>query len=393
MGEDTLKKLVKEHSGHVRDLRRKIHAHPELSYEETATAALAAAELRACGFDVQEHVGGGNGVVGVLQGAGPGRTVALRADMDALSVQEETGLPFASAVDGKMHACGHDAHTAMLLGAAHVLADMRDSFQGTVKIICQPAEEKSPDGGAKAIVHSGVLGHVDAIYGLHVWPQLPTGMVGVKTGPIMAASTHVTVTIRGVSSHAAMPHKGIDAIVAAGQFLTAAQSILSRQINPLYPAVLTFGTIHGGSRYNVVADEVILDGTCRTYQKEAEDAIEEKLLALLAGIDAMYGTQSSLDFVRGYGSVTNSPAQAAFAASVVTDRFGEAALANIEEPAMTGEDFYAYLQAYDGAFVWLGTAKPGEEAYPLHNSHFTIDEDMLPVGVELLSALALATLS
>ena len=356
MTQDMIKQLVEKYTPHVCELRRTIHAHPELSYHEEGTAALVAAEFRSLGLEVHEEVGGIHAVVGILHGGkGKGLTIALRADMDALPVTEETGLSFASETPGIMHACGHDAHTSILLGTARVLTAMKDTFAGTVIFIGQPAEEKSPDGGAKAIVKSGILEGTDAVYGLHVWPGLPTGQVGILAGPMMAASDHVTVTICGKASHAAMPHRGTDAIVAAGQFLTAVQNIISRQINPLYPAVLTFGTIHGGTRYNIVADEVVIEGTCRTYHKEAQDMVEDKLKRLLSGLDTMLGTDSTLQYDRGYDAVFNDAEQAEFIKDVVRTRFGGDALGDVREPAMTAEDFSGYLKAYNGAFLWLGS--------------------------------------
>ena len=384
MAQDIIKQLVEKYTSHICELRRTIHAHPELSYQEEGTAALVAAEFRSLGLEVHEHVGGIHAVVGILHGGkGKGLTIALRADMDALPVTEETGLPFASETPGVMHACGHDAHTSILLGTARVLTALKDTFAGTVLFIGQPAEEKSPDGGAKAVVRSGILEGTDAVYGLHVWPGLPTGQVGILAGPMMAASDHVTVTICGKASHAAMPHRGTDAIVAAGQFLTAVQNIISRQINPLYPAVLTFGTIHGGTRYNIVADKVIIEGTCRTYHKEAQDMVEDKLQRLLSGLDTMLGTESTLQYDRGYDAVFNDAEQAEFIKDIVRTRFGEDALANVREPAMTAEDFSGYL----------GATAPGKPVWPLHNSHFAADENCLPFGMELMTSLVLAALS
>jgi len=270
---------------------------------------------------------------------------------------------------------------------------MKDDIPGTVVFICQPAEEKSPVGGAKGLVAAGVLDGVDAVYGLHVWPALPSGKIGVLPGPMMAASDHIRIIINGKASHAAMPHKGVDTIVAAAQFLTAAQTIISRRVNPLYPAVLTFGRITGGTRYNVVADTVEIEGTCRTYHAEAQDAVEAHLQDTLKGIDAMYGTVSRLDYERGYAAVRNTPQQAAFVAGVAKDCFGPDVLAEIDEPAMTAEDFSGYLQKFDGGFFWLGATKPGHTVYPLHNTHFAVDEACLPVGVELMVSLALAKMT
>ena len=358
--QNKIKELVKQCTEDMRCARRKLHAYPEISNEEEGTAAYMAKTLRSFGIDVQEHVAGSHGVVGTLTGKRPGPTIALRADMDALSI---------------------------LLGAAKVLSELRDELAGTVVFICQPAEEKSPRGGAKGLVEAGVLDGVDAIYGLHVWPTLPTGTIGVKAGPMMAASDHIRIVIRGKSSHAAMPHKGVDAIVAAGQFITAAQDIISRQINPLYPAVLTFGRISGGTRYNIVAGEVELEGTCRTYHAEAQDMVEAQLGNMLRGLDTMYGTESELHYERGYAAVVNSQRQADFVASVAADCFGRDALADVQEPAMTAEDFSGYLQACDGAFFWLGATKAGDAVYPLHNSRFAVDEDCLPIGAELMASL------
>ena len=280
-----IKDLVKQAVPDICAMRRHIHENPELSGEEVETAAFMAAKLRSFGIDVQEHVAGTTAVLGTLKGGKPGPVIALRADMDALPMTEETGLPFASNFPGKMHACGHDGHMSILLGAAKVLSQVKDDIPGTVVFICQPAEEKSPVGGAKGLVASGVLDGVDAVYGLHVWPALPSGKIGVLPGPMMAASDHIRIIINGKASHAAMPHKGVDTIVAAAQFLTAAQTIISRRVNPLYPAVLTFGRITGGTRYNVVADTVEIEGTCRTYHAAFDpvfaDAYEEQNSAKL----------------------------------------------------------------------------------------------------------------
>ena len=389
----TIKDLVKQAVPDICAMRRHIHENPELSGEEVETAAFMAAKLRSFGIDIKEHVAGTTAVLGTLKGGKPGPVIALRADMDALPMTEETGLPFASNFPGKMHACGHDGHMSILLGAAKVLSQVKNDIPGTVVFICQPAEEKSPVGGAKGLVASGVLDGVDAVYGLHVWPALPSGKIGVLPGPMMAASDHIRIVLNGKASHAAMPHKGVDTIVAAAQFLTAAQTIISRRVNPLYPAVLTFGRITGGTRYNVVADTVEIEGTCRTYHAEAQDAVEAHLQDTLKGIDAMYGTVSRLDYERGYAAVRNTPQQAAFVAGVAKDCFGPDVLAEIDEPAMTAEDFSGYLQKFDGGFFWLGATKPGHTVYPLHNTHFAVDEACLPVGVELMVSLALAKMT
>ena len=391
--QEIIMNLTEKYLPHIINLRRTIHKHPELSNEEQDTAALLASELKALGFDVRENIAGGYGVSALLKGNHPGPTVALRTDMDALAVQEDTGLSFASETEGKMHACGHDAHMAILIGTASVLADMKPAIRGNILFICQPAEENAPTGGAKAIVAAGLLDGVAAVYGLHVWPALPTGTVGVRTGPVMAASDHVVIIIKGKSAHAAMPHKGIDALVAAAQFITAVQDSISRQIDPLCPAVLTFGKICGGTRYNIIADEVVLEGTCRTYNKETQDTIEKHIADILSGLDLMYGTTSTLVYERGYAAVVNTPQEASLAAQAVIGQLGQAALVEPPEPAMTAEDFSGYLQKYAGAFLWLGATAPGDTVYPLHSDKFAADENCLSVGIQCMTALILASLS
>ena len=387
-----VKALADAHYDELVKLRRYFHEHPELSNVEDATCDTIQKKLEEYGIrtEVVEH----GGVFGFIDN-GPGKTVLMRADIDGLPIQEtETNLNqkrvCVSKNPGVMHACGHDGHMSILLGAAEVLSQVKDDIPGTVVFICQPSEEKSPVGGAKGLVASGVLDGVDAVYGLHVWPTLPSGKIGVLPGPMMAASDHIRIVLNGKASHAAMPHKGVDTIVAAAQFLTAAQTIISRRVNPLYPAVLTFGKITGGTRYNVVADTVEIEGTCRTYHAEAQDAVEAHLQDTLKGIDAMYGTVSHLDYERGYAAVRNTPQQAAFVAGVAKDCFGPDVLAAVDEPAMTAEDFSGYLQKFDGGFFWLGAIKPGDTVYPLHNTHFAVDEACLPVGVELMVSLVLA---
>lgn len=376
------------------DVRRHIHEHPELSYDEKATQALLVREFTSLGLDVKTDIGGIPSVLATLHGGkGEGKTIAIRADMDALQIQEETGLPFASKTPGVMHACGHDGHMAILVGTAKVLTALQNEFSGTVLFLGQPGEEHSPNGGAKAIVQSGILDGIDGIYALHVWPTIPTGKIGILPGPMMAASDRVTVTIRGKSSHAAMPQRGVDAIVAAGQFITAVQTLISRRINPLYPAVLTFGKINGGSRYNIVSDEVVIEGTCRTYDKEAQDSIEGNLRHILDGIDAMFDTKSSLSYQRGYGAVRNTPDAADFMKKIVMERFGKDALADVTEPAMTAEDFSGLLDAYGGGFFWLGATEEGNPVYPLHNSHFAVDEKAIAVGMEMMASTVLEALA
>ena len=389
---ETLKNLAQQYTPQLLSLRKDFHEHPELSGEEVETSAKLKDIFDMMDLTIEDHIAGGHGLVATLDGNGPGKTIALRADMDALPMDEATGLPFASHVPGKMHACGHDGHMTVMVGAAMILNDLKDQFDGSVKFLCQPSEEKAPIGGSKAIVDSHVLDGIDGIYAIHVWPTLPTGTIGVLPGPMMAASDHLSITIKGTSSHAAMPHKGVDAIVAAAQFISAVQTIISRQVNPLYPTVVTFGKIRGGDRYNVVADTVEIEGTCRTYQAEARDTVERQLAHTLQGIDTMYGTTSVLHYERGYAAVTNTPEGASFIADTAVKAFGPEVIADVKEPAMTAEDFSALLNAYGGGFYWLGATKPGDDVYPLHSNHFAVDEPAIPMGAALMAAIVLRKL-
>ena len=258
-------------------IRRDFHEYPELSGKEEETAKKVAAYLKEMGCDqVIEHVGG-HGVIGVIKGASEGGVVALRADMDALQIQEMNETEYKSRNDGVMHACGHDNHMTGLLGAAKLLLERRDQIRGTVKLVFQPAEELSPVGGSRGMLESGYLDDVKAVYGLHVWPDLPHGKVGVKAGPLMAATDHFTITIHGKTAHGAKPDQGIDAVVLGAQFVMAAQSIVSRKVDPLDNAVITFGIFNAGTRYNIIAGECVLDGTVRTLNENTRDMIEDSM--------------------------------------------------------------------------------------------------------------------
>ena len=376
INQNRIKELVKKYTEDMRCARRRLHEYPEISNEEERTAAYMAKTLRSFGVDVQEGVAGGYAVVGTLTGKQPGPTIALRADMDALSITEQTGLPFASQWEGKMLACGHDGHMAILLGAAKVLSELKDELAGTVLFICQPAEEKSPRGGAKGPGRSGRARRrrrrvrssrmADAADGndrrqsraddgcLRPYPHRHPGEI--------QSCGHASQGRRRNRRGGAVYHGG------PGHYQPADQ--------PADPAVLTFGRISGGTRYNIVAGEVELEGTCRTYHTEAQDMVEAQLGNMLRGLDTMYGTASELHYERGYAAVVNSPQQADFVASVAADCFGRDALADVQEPAMTAEDFSGYLQACDGAFFWLGATKAGDAVYPLHNSRFAVDEGL-----------------
>ena len=388
-----MKQLLDDVMPKVVEMRRDIHRHPELSGEEERTASRVADALSSLGVEFRDGVGG-NGVVGLIRGArGAGRVCALRADMDALPIPEQTGLPFSSENDGVMHACGHDAHTAMLLGAAMVLARMKDDFAGSVKLVFQPAEEANPTGGAPAMIEAGALEdpRVDAMVGLHVWPSLATGEIGIRPGAMMGASDRVFVTIRGRSSHGSEPDKGVDAIAAAGQVLSAFQTIVSRNVSPLDAAVLSIGTIRGGCRYNVIADEVVMEGTVRTLSPKVQDMMPERILQVAQGIAGSFGATAEVRYVKGYPPLLNDPAVTATVRGALLE-VGGARVLDVEHPAMGGEDFSFFARVVPSAFLWLGCrpadADPATFA-PVHNNCFAPDEACFPYGVEALVRSAL----
>lgn len=383
---------MKEIGPYVRRIRWAIHRHPELSLHETQTAALVESELRTFGLEVRRVAG--TGVVGLLRGAKPGRTVALRADMDALPVQEKTGCVSSSTVDGVMHACGHDAHTAILLGAARILSSMKREISGNVKFLFQPAEEDNPVGGAKLLIQAGALEDpkVDMIFALHVWPDLATGKVGIRPGPIMAASDRVTLRVLGKSSHGSLPHQGVDAVVAACQIVVALQTITSRNLNPLESAVLTFGTITGGTRYNILANETTLEGTVRTFSTEARDMVEARLNQLAPKVAEGLGAVCEVDYIRGYPAVVNHPTAVDVLRAAGEDTVGREGVVLPEYPSMVAEDFAFYLEKVPGALFWLGCTAEGEVKKSLHSPEFLPDENCLGIGVEMMVRTALRCL-
>ncbi len=364
--------------------RRHIHAHPELSGKEKETQKMIIGVLDALGIEHKDNVYG-YAVIGTIHGGHEGPNIALRADMDALPIVETTGLPFASQETGIMHACGHDSHVAILLGTASILQSIRDELHGTVTLVFQPAEEEALIAGAKGIMESGVLDTVDEIFGLHVWPQIPVGKIGLKAGHFMAASDRFNVDIVGKATHGAEPHNGIDAIVAAANWITSVESIIARETNPMDQVVCTIGVFQAGERYNVGAGLAHLEGTCRTYDPNKRDYMEARLTKSLEALDSMFGTKSTIEYKRGHGATINSEASVAHAASVVADYLGEEAVQMMEHPSMAAEDFSAYLQHIPGTFIWLGTGFEGNP--PLHNAGFTIDESILTSGATMMTGI------
>jgi len=373
------------------DLRRTIHSRPELSYHENETAALVAAQLKELGLEVTEGVGG-NGVVGLLKGASAGKTVALRADIDALPINELNEIPYKSVFPNSMHACGHDGHAAIVLGVARLLTEMCNSIKGNVKFVFQPAEEVPPEGGAKGMIAARVLENpkVDAVFGLHIWPDLPAGQIGLKPGPIMAASDRVSIIIRGKGGHAAAPHQAFDTVVTAAQVILGLQTLASRKLDPLKPAVLSICRINAGTAYNILPDEVHLEGTTRYFDKEMGAFIEEQIRQIIEGICASSGCSYEIDYQYGFPPTVNDREMTTLVERAAAHVLGEDKVIRVEEPSMTGEDFSYFLQEVPGCFFWLGTRNPEKGiVYPLHNARFQIDEEILPLGAAVLSRIVL----
>jgi amidohydrolase len=369
------------------ELRREIHRHPELGFEEQQTQALVERELKALGIEHRRIAT--TGVVGVIRGGVPGKTVALRADMDALPITEKSGEPFASEVPGKMHACGHDAHTAMLLGAARVLQGMRDELHGNVVLLFQPAEEGP--GGAEPMIAQGALDdpQVEAVAMLHVDHRLETGTIGVTPGPVNASADEFYITVEGRGGHGAYPHTAADAIPATAAMVLALQNIAARETDPLKSVVVTVGTISGGYRNNVIADEVKLGGTFRAHDPEIRNGLEKRARRILEGIASAYDVRVKLEVIYGYPPVVNN--------SVLAQQFKQHMLEHSglhvvsPPPTMGAEDFAYFAQRVPGVHIRLGIRN--EKIGAVHSGHspqFKIDEGALPVGVQSLVAFARA---
>jgi amidohydrolase len=367
------------------ELRRAIHRRPELGFEEEETAALVERELDALGIAHRRIAK--TGVVGRIDGAASGRVVALRADMDALPITEKTGLPYASEIDGKMHACGHDAHTAMLLGAAGALQCKRAELSGSVVLIFQPAEEGP--GGALPMIEAGALDEpkVEAIAMLHVDPRLDVGTIGITPGGVSASTDELYIRIRGIGGHGAYPHTSIDALPASAAMVLALQNVVAREIDPLASAVVTIGTIAGGYRNNVIADEVKLSGTLRAHDPAIRGELEGRVRRIVSGVAAAYNVEADAQIVRGYPPVINDEQLAERFAAYV--RAKSSLRVDRPPPTMGGEDFAYFAQRVAGLLVRLGVrSEPSGAVHPAHSPLFRIDEAALPLGITALVLFA-----
>ncbi len=376
------------------DTRRDLHMHPELSNREERTAQVVAVRLRALGLDEVRTNVAKHGIVALLKGAQPGPVVALRADLDALPIKETLEVPYRSLVPGVKHACGHDAHTTIALGVAEVLSRMRGQIHGSVKFLFQPAEEGPPageEGGALLMIKEGALEHPrpDAIFGLHVTPELEAGVIGFRPGPAQASADNFTITLTGRTVHAAFPHQGVDTILVAAECVTALQSIKSRRLDTFEPVILTIGTIHGGNRPNVIAGEVKLTGTVRTLNEQVRKRLEQLMRETLAGVTGAYGATYNLEYERGTMVVFNDPQLVEESLTTLRRTLGERNVVEVPQ-RMGAEDFSYYQQVVPGCLLRLGSGNKAKGiTAEIHTPEFDIDEECLVVGVKVMSNLAL----
>ena len=364
--------------------RRDIHQHPELAFNEHRTAKLVAKRLESLGIDVQTGVGK-TGVVGTLKCNDGGKTIALRADMDALPMQETSDIPYKSQNDGVMHACGHDGHTAMLLGAAEALSEKTDKLNGTVKFIFQPAEEGQ--GGARYMIEDGALDGVDEVYGIHLWNYQEYGTVGVKPGPILAAADLFEITVHGKGGHGAAPQGTKDAVVIASHLVQTLQTIVSRNTNPIESTVVTIGQINGGYNFNIIADTVNLKGTSRAYTEENRQLIKTRMAEIIKGTEQIFDCTIDFEYEDGYPPTVNHPKESEKLLNAAKEIVGDGAGAPYL--SMGGEDFSYFLQEVPGCFFFVGSAPIDKEplSVPHHCSHFDFDERALLVGSSVYTQL------
>ncbi len=373
-----IKKRVCEQSDLIKRLRRDLHRIPEVGYAEEKTSRYVAAHLKHLGLEVKTGIAR-TGVVGLMKGGSPGKTLMIRADMDALLITEETGLDFASTHDGVMHACGHDAHMGMVLAAATILNQMKDHLKGTIKFLFQPAEEGP--GGAGAMIREGVMKDPDVDYaiGCHVWPGIPEGTIGVRSGPLMAAMDRFDLKIVGRGGHGAMPHQCVDALEVGCQVVNALQRVVSRQMDPISPAVVTVGSFHAGEAFNVIPGEAEMCGTARTFDRSVWKAFPEQIERIVRGVCESMGATYELDYQHGFPPLINDVEMSRWVGECAEAVVGTG---NVLEPAPTmgGEDMSLFLEKTKGCFFFLGVGR--KDCAPLHNARFDFNEDALCLGVE-----------
>ena len=382
---------IAEFHAEMTEWRRRIHAHPETAFEERETAALVGELLASFGIAVERNVAR-TGVIGTLEGSVPGsRAIALRADMDALNIAEQNDFAHASRNPGRMHACGHDGHTAMLLGAARHLAETRN-FAGKIHFVFQPAEEN--EGGARLMIEEGVLQRfpVEAVYGMHNWPELPVGQFAIRPGPMMAAFDIFEITIKGRGGHAAMPHLAVDPIVAAAQVVTGLQTIASRGIDPLEGAVVSVTQIHGGDTWNVIPETVVLRGTTRSFSPSVRDQMAPAIRRIAEGACRACGAEMELRYERRYPPTLNTATEAETAARAAGSIVGEGNVRRDLVPSMAAEDFAFFLEKRPGAYIWIGNGTAATGGL-LHNPNYDFNDAILPIGASYWVQLAESVLA
>lgn len=388
-----IRQKVAAHFAEIQAIRHHIHAHPELSFEEYQTSNFIASKLTEYGITNQTVVAG-TGIIALIEGKNPGkRCIALRSELDALPILEANNVAYRSQNDGVMHACGHDVHTTCLLSAARILNEMKDEWEGTIKLIFQPGEEKHP-GGASLLIVAGVLENPrpQAIIAQHVYPTLPAGVVGFRPGQYMASTDEIYITVEGKGGHAALPNTTIDPIAIAAQLITNLQQVVSRKANPIIPTVLSFGRISGGHVNNVIPDKVEIEGTFRTMDEKWRNEAHQWIKEITYHTCAAYGATSTVEIPKGYPSLFNDPAFTAQAESWAKQFLGDNNV-KLLDLRMTADDFAFYSHEIPGCFYRLGTNRGGTEfTASVHNAHFDIDEDALKTGTGLMTWLALNAL-
>lgn len=381
-----VRELSEKYKNETIALRREFHQNPELSWKEISTSKRVEEELKKLGVEVKRVAN--TGIVGTIKGKEGGKVVALRADMDALPIQEANDdIPYKSKNKGVMHACGHDSHTAMLLVAAKILSELKDHLKGKVKLIFQPAEELIQ--GARKMLDEGVLDGVDAILGIHIWSQMPTGKVSLEPGPRFAAGDRFKIIVKGKGAHGASPHLGVDAIVAASAIVMNLQTIVSREIDPLEPAVVSLGKITGGFNFNVICNEVVIEGTTRSFNQEIQTRYPEIIKRVIQSTSSSFNAEAELEYTIGSLSCINDPKISNIAKESITKLYGEGIVETFEK-IMGGEDFAYFNQKIPGIMVFVGSGNKAKKTnYSHHHEKFNIDEDALPVGTSLYAQFAI----
>ncbi len=388
---DRLKSDIDELVPDMVALRRDLHEHPELAFEEVRTSGIVAQRLRALGLEVQTGVAR-TGVVGLLRGGASkagAKTIAIRADMDALPIHEQNDIDYRSTIDGKMHACGHDGHTSIALAVADILSKRRDELTGNVKFVFQPAEEMI--GGAEPMIEEGAMEGVDGIIGLHLISDYPVGRVGVRSGSIFASADKFVVTIKGKGGHAAMPEASVDPIVIAAYIITALQTLISRETSPFSPAVITIGRVIAGTAFNIIPETAELQGTMRAFSKEHREKLVRRITEVASGVASAMGATCDINFIDGCPPCVNDAAMTGVVHKAAVESVGDGKVDDGDVVLTTGSDDMAcFLNAVPGCYFIVGANNPAKGAdYPHHHPHFNVDEDAMPVGVEVLTRAAL----